>query len=83
MDLRDLGAKIIGGCCGTTPLHISMLARRLDSSPSRSAAAPKIAVEDSYTPKPPPNSFAHKLNKGEFVIAVELNPPFSTDLTRC
>ena len=82
MDLRDLGAKIIGGCCGTTPLHISMLARRLDSSPSRSAAAPKIAVEEPYTPKPPPNSFAHKLNKGEFVIAVELNPPFSTDLDK-
>ena len=44
--------------------------------------APKIAVEEPYTPKPPPNSFAHKLNKGEFVIAVELNPPFSTDLDK-
>jgi 5-methyltetrahydrofolate--homocysteine methyltransferase len=23
---RDLGVKIIGGCCGTTPIHIKAMA---------------------------------------------------------
>jgi methionine synthase I (cobalamin-dependent)/5,10-methylenetetrahydrofolate reductase len=82
MDIRDLGANIIGGCCGTTPLHISMLARRLDSSPGRSVTVPKTPVEEAHTPKTHPNSFAHKLNRGEFVVAVELNPPFSTNLDK-
>jgi len=29
VDIYKSGANIIGGCCGTTPLHISLLAREL------------------------------------------------------
>lgn len=29
LELRDLGARIIGGCCGTTPAHIATAAARL------------------------------------------------------
>jgi 5-methyltetrahydrofolate--homocysteine methyltransferase len=31
---RDAGARIIGGCCGTTPLHIEAMADALASRPS-------------------------------------------------
>jgi methionine synthase I (cobalamin-dependent) len=27
VQLRDAGARIIGGCCGTTPAHIAVMAR--------------------------------------------------------
>jgi S-methylmethionine-dependent homocysteine/selenocysteine methylase len=29
-DWRDQGASIVGGCCGTTPEHIALLASKLD-----------------------------------------------------
>ena len=31
---RDLGADIIGGCCGISPTHIALLAERLKPAPS-------------------------------------------------
>jgi 5-methyltetrahydrofolate--homocysteine methyltransferase len=30
---RDAGARIIGGCCGTTPLHVTAMARALATTP--------------------------------------------------
>ena len=30
MQWIDLGARIVGGCCGTRPEHIAALRRRLD-----------------------------------------------------
>ncbi|MEM6467609.1 MAG: betaine--homocysteine S-methyltransferase [Pseudomonadota bacterium] len=30
---RDSGARIIGGCCGTTPAHLKVMRARLDASP--------------------------------------------------
>ena len=32
---RDAGAKIIGGCCGTSPEHIAAIVQALDSTPQR------------------------------------------------
>jgi 5-methyltetrahydrofolate--homocysteine methyltransferase len=29
IQLRDAGARIIGGCCGTTPAHIAAMARAI------------------------------------------------------
>jgi methionine synthase I (cobalamin-dependent) len=30
---RDLGVKIIGGCCGTTPIHIKAMAQAVQNRP--------------------------------------------------
>ena len=30
---RDAGAKIIGGCCGTTPVHVAAMVQALNSTP--------------------------------------------------
>ncbi len=30
---RDAGAKIIGGCCGTTPAHVAAMVQALDTTP--------------------------------------------------
>jgi homocysteine S-methyltransferase len=29
LQMRDAGARVIGGCCGTTPEHIAAMARAL------------------------------------------------------
>ena len=35
---RDLGVKIIGGCCGTSPEHVRVMAQALNQTPSASPA---------------------------------------------
>ena len=74
---RDLGARIIGGCCGTTPAEI---------------AAIKTAVEEERQPRAPlelderelivalgeeqrETGLARALREGEWVISVQLDPP--------
>lgn len=37
---RDMGARIIGGCCGTTPEHLSAMREALESRPA--AGAPTL-----------------------------------------
>ena len=32
---RDVGAKIIGGCCGTSPAHVQAMVAALDKIPPR------------------------------------------------
>ena len=32
---RDAGAKIIGGCCGTSPAHVEAMVTALDETPPR------------------------------------------------
>jgi len=34
---RDAGARIIGGCCGTSPEHVAAMRQALDSTPAGSA----------------------------------------------
>lgn len=67
------GASILGGCCGTTPEHLAALVRHLARPLPRISRAPAGAAE----PAPPPqaNPFWDKLERGERVTAVELDPP--------
>ena len=67
------GAAIVGGCCGTTPAHITQAAKALENAP-----APAIFVtpaEAKGNRVPGINTLAEKLNSGRRVIAVELDPP--------
>jgi methionine synthase / methylenetetrahydrofolate reductase(NADPH) len=74
---RKLGARVIGGCCGTTPVEI---------------AAIRAAVEERREPRAPlefserelvvalgeeqrETAFARALREGEFVVSVQLDPP--------
>jgi methionine synthase I (cobalamin-dependent)/5,10-methylenetetrahydrofolate reductase len=77
---RDIGARIIGGCCGTTPEHIRAMRAALDA-PER---APRIVVT-STEPNPlsasdvqqAPTRLAQKLAAGKFFTTVEMPPPRS------
>jgi 5,10-methylenetetrahydrofolate reductase len=80
------GARIIGGCCGTTPQTIKEMRVFLKSiaqmTPSRTpivaTKAPEPAQElPAQTPVPVAerSEFARRLLGGKFCISVELDPP--------
>ncbi len=74
---RALGAKVIGGCCGTTPLEIEAIARAVaeERKPSAPfAAAERELVVSSYE-RPEETELARMLRDGEWVTSVELDPP--------
>jgi methionine synthase I (cobalamin-dependent)/5,10-methylenetetrahydrofolate reductase len=76
MDIAKLGIKIIGGCCGTTPMHISKMREKLGAytgqvHQARVIPAPKIRHIAASQ-----NLFYKKLIHNEFPVAVELDPPF-------
>jgi 5,10-methylenetetrahydrofolate reductase len=76
------GVKFIGGCCGTTPEHIKMMADAVRPlSPRRSfviiegakAAEKPAGVEP--TPMANRSNWGRKLAAGEFVTTIEITPP--------
>jgi len=73
------GANFIGGCCGTTPAHIAALRAALDAGPPvvctpLERAAVLQPVRGDIAPDQP-SVFSQKVRAGEFVIAVEMDPP--------
>jgi methionine synthase I (cobalamin-dependent)/5,10-methylenetetrahydrofolate reductase len=96
--LVQAGAKIVGGCCGTTPEHIHAMVEGIRP------LAPRLAVEGSEVggqrsanaataTEPEPHrvesvplaersKWGAKLAKGEFVTSVEIVPPRGVDATR-
>lgn len=81
-DIKCLGAKIVGGCCGTTPEHIKSISDRLeicdikDSEKERMKKVKKIKKEKEKKS----SNFLEKLKRDEFVIAVELDPPYDDSI---
>ena len=74
--------QILGGCCGTTPVHIAALRAELDSLPvvEKTAPAEEFSTVKKQTVENE-DSFLRKLNAGEKVIAIELDSPRNADLT--
>jgi 5-methyltetrahydrofolate--homocysteine methyltransferase len=51
--VREYGAVLVGGCCGTTPAHIRAVTERLrGASPIRRAPAPEPGVSSIYNHTP-------------------------------
>jgi len=84
MDLADNSrTRLLGGCCGTTPKHISALRQLLDRHVARQfspAGVPEPA--DKATSAQIPNPFAAKLARGEFAVICELDPPRNSQMDR-
>lgn len=85
----EKGARIIGGCCGTTPAHIKEIAKAihaLDRAVS-SALNPVIQIIESHEltniaakPLGEKSAFGRKLANGQKVCTIELVPPRGPDL---
>jgi methionine synthase I (cobalamin-dependent)/5,10-methylenetetrahydrofolate reductase len=78
------GVRMVGGCCGTTPEHIRAMRAALDRmAPGRGTARVQPAgrpLAEAVAAPPLPTASAptvleRKLERGEFLVTVELDPP--------
>jgi homocysteine S-methyltransferase len=77
-DIRGMGVRILGGCCGTTPEHIRLTAEALRQG-LREHAAPRAGGKAAAVPTVP-NLFFEKLASGRKVIAAEVDPPLDVSI---
>lgn len=83
------GAKFVGGCCGTTPTHIKLIADAIRSISPRQAIgeARKQAVnirelkpvDVEVVPQAERSNWSRKIATGAFVTSVEVLPPKGCD----
>ncbi len=83
------GAKFVGGCCGTTPTHIKLIADSIRSiSPRQQQITPKAESASVIELKPDNvkvvdpierSRWSAKIDRGEFVTSVEVLPPKGCD----
>ena len=82
-----IGARILGGCCGTTPAHIRAMAEAVKSlRPGKAqSTATVVAIAQPAVPiqeREPESRLWKKLQNKEFVISVEIDPPKGIALER-
>ena len=85
----QVGASFIGGCCGTTPSHIKLLADAIRSVSPRQTAQVFVkqpATVDELTPQDVSvmplaerSNWGAKIAAGKFVTSVEVLPPKGCD----
>ena len=85
----EKGVRMLGGCCGTTPEHISKMANALAMKQTRIQHSINIGVRPiTEEPLPDPvsveekSNLSKKLTSGRQVVLVEMVPPRSTDITK-
>ena len=79
MECVKAGARIVGGCCGTTPEHIRQIARLLGTP-----MPPRVRLGDEKAAQPPEKGcrsrIQRRLEQGRRITLVELDPPRSADI---
>jgi homocysteine S-methyltransferase len=79
---RALGARLIGGCCGTTPAQIAAIRAAVDEDREAPAALP---LRERAAPSPvaheAPTELERLLAAEEFVVSVQLDPPLGGSST--
>jgi homocysteine S-methyltransferase len=83
----EVGARLVGGCCGTTPDHIRAIKTAVRSlSPQQTRTTLEVAARQVRVAEPIPvekrSRLAGKLARGEFPILVEIIPPKGSDPTK-
>ena len=86
-EAAGLGVRILGGCCGTTPAHIRAMADAVKSlRPAKThSAATVVAAAQPAVPlqeRDPESKFWKRLQKKEFTVCVEIDPPKGIALDR-
>jgi methionine synthase I (cobalamin-dependent)/5,10-methylenetetrahydrofolate reductase len=89
-----LGARLIGGCCGTTPQHIAAVAGvlRVTHHTAPSLVVPPVPTQltsfssEERESEPGERSesspLLEKMRSGHFLLSVQLDPPKGTNLAR-
>jgi methionine synthase I (cobalamin-dependent)/5,10-methylenetetrahydrofolate reductase len=88
------GAKVVGGCCGTTPEHIAAMVEGIRPLSPRQARVPQrnhangqpreVPHDKPVEPLPfgERSKFAGKISRGELVTSVEIVPPRGVDASK-
>ena len=81
----EVGARFVGGCCGTTPEHIKAIAGFVQSVAPRHVSI-AVTTEQAVpgiepTPLADRSHYGGKLARGEFITTVEIVPPKGVDPT--
>jgi methionine synthase I (cobalamin-dependent)/5,10-methylenetetrahydrofolate reductase len=84
--LAEAGARLVGGCCGTTPAHVAALSRALrDFRVESTGARRRVAVVErgvkADVPAAPVSEFAERLRTG-FAVTVEVDLPRGNEITQ-
>lgn len=85
----DLGSRLIGGCCGTTPAHIAAIAGALEGyvpesiayEPIPEQAAP-VVLHEHLKPEEKREPTLVDLVKQRHTVIVELDPPRDLDISK-
>ena len=85
-----LGVRVMGGCCGTTPEHIHAMVEAVKNlRPSRAAGVASSAQVEAEARHPlqavarePESALWKKIQSGQFVVSVEIDPPKGVALER-
>lgn len=75
----EAGARVIGGCCGTTSLHIAAMRKALDTPTPSTIPRPSVRETDGAGVEgvgaDQPSRLSQLLEGGGFVATVEMSPP--------
>jgi len=89
-EASELGARIVGGCCGTTPEHIHAIAEAIEKLRGTISASVKTAGDVKTSPtevigaaerarriasREPESKLWGKIQAEKFVVSVEIDPP--------
>jgi methionine synthase / methylenetetrahydrofolate reductase(NADPH) len=84
--LAEAGARLVGGCCGTTPAHVKALSEALrDFRIEGTGARRRVTVAEragkTEAPAEPVSEFAESLRTG-FAVTVEVDLPRGNAITQ-
>jgi homocysteine S-methyltransferase len=81
-EAAEIGVRLLGGCCGTTPEHVRAMADAAKQfQPSKRVASASVdtvtAVEKTrrVLAREPESKLWEKIQAKEFVVSVEIDPP--------
>ena len=94
-EAAEIGARILGGCCGTTPDHIHAMAEAVKKiTPASSGARGARAVTETVevadpaerlrraVAREPESKLWKRIQAGKFVTSVEVDPPKGVSIER-
>jgi homocysteine S-methyltransferase len=92
-EAADLGARIIGGCCGTTPEHIRAIVEATkklhpdEHAVVRYSSRPGVVLDAAErvrkaAARAPESKLWSKIQAEKFVVSVEIDPPKGVSIAR-
>src|SRR5436190_1954986 len=80
---RDLGARVIGGCCGTTPIEIAAIRTAVDEERAPRAALhfEERELVVSLGEEQGESQLEQALRAGKWVVSAQLDPPLGSNVT--